>query len=264
MNFLFKPLLYLYSFFSFLQRKVFIKNISRDDLVLDVGSGDKPFWRADVIVDKYPKDNKQRISGSIIFDKRKLFIKADVEDLPFKDKAFDFVFCSHLLEHVENPTKALAEITRVGKRGYIEAPWAFLDSLEPLLSHLWFCELDGGTLVFERRRKERKSPPKNTEKLDKRFSVKFLLQSFLTRDFTFGFICFYWERNVNFRVKEADKEPYVYKCNKELTDRENFSKRLTFGFHKLFYAIFYMIVTSLFYQEKDVKESKILKQRKND
>lgn len=261
MNFLFKLLIYFYSFFSFLQRKVFIKNISRDDLVLDIGSGDKPFWRADVVVDKYPEDNKQRISGSIILDKRKLFIKADIEDLPFKDKTFDFIFCSHLLEHVGNPTKALAEITRVGKRGYIEVPWALLDSLKSLPSHLWFCELEEGTLVFERRRNKKKVPPKNTEKLDQRFSVKFLLQSFLARDFTFGFICLYWERSVHFRVKETDKEQYVYKYNKESTERESFSKRLTFGFYKLFYIISYMIVTGLFYQEKDIKESKILKHK---
>ena len=129
MNVLFRIIAFSYSCIFFLRRKAFVKNIGKNDLVLDLGSGDKPFWRADVIVDKYLEDDRQRSSGPVLLDKNKLFIKADVENLPFKDKVFDFVYCSHLLEHVENPVKAINEITRVGKSGYIEVPRAFLELL---------------------------------------------------------------------------------------------------------------------------------------
>lgn len=37
----------------------------------------------------------------------------DVEDLPFADKFFDYVFCFECLEHVPNPVRALKELSRV-------------------------------------------------------------------------------------------------------------------------------------------------------
>lgn len=246
MNFLFKILIIFYSFVSFLRRKVFIKNISRDDLVLDVGSGDKPFWRADVIVDKYLEDDKQRASGSIIFDKRKLFVKTDVENLPFKDKAFDFVFCSHLLEHVENPAKAIKEITRVGKRGYLEVPRAFLDFLEPFSSHLWLCELEGEALVFKRREKERGFYLKSVEKFAKHFFAIPLFQYLLAKNLAIGFICLYWERRINFKIEQSEKKPYIYHENKGLAKGKNLSLTPSF----IFYKIFYIIMTAFFYKPR--------------
>ncbi|EKD87476.1 MAG: Methyltransferase type 11, partial [uncultured bacterium] len=112
MNIFFQLLNIIYAVLSFFRRKVFLLNIKPDDLVLDIGSGDKPFWRADVFVDLYTEDDQQRFSGEMVYDKRKIFINANVEKLPFADKSFDFVFCSHLLEHVEHPDRAIAEITR--------------------------------------------------------------------------------------------------------------------------------------------------------
>jgi len=37
--------------------------------------------------------------------------------MPFPDKSFDFVYCAHVLEHVDDPIRACREIMRVGKRG---------------------------------------------------------------------------------------------------------------------------------------------------
>jgi SAM-dependent methyltransferase len=51
-------------------------------------------------------------------------IEADVCDLPFNDEVFDVVLCSHVLEHVENDRRALAELQRVMKRG----GWAVFQS----------------------------------------------------------------------------------------------------------------------------------------
>lgn len=41
--------------------------------------------------------------------------QAFAEDLPFNDKEFDVVFCSHVLEHVNDEAKSLQEINRVLK-----------------------------------------------------------------------------------------------------------------------------------------------------
>jgi len=47
------------------------------------------------------------------------FVQADIESLPFKDKSFDLVICSEVLEHLVNPSKALGEIKRVTKKTFI-------------------------------------------------------------------------------------------------------------------------------------------------
>lgn len=44
-------------------------------------------------------------------------IKADILDLPFEDNTFDIVFCNHVLEHIEDDSKAMKELYRVMKSG---------------------------------------------------------------------------------------------------------------------------------------------------
>ena len=39
--------------------------------------------------------------------------QVDLQNLPFKDATYDFVFASHVLEHVPNDTKAIQEIRRI-------------------------------------------------------------------------------------------------------------------------------------------------------
>lgn len=45
-----------------------------------------------------------------------------MEDLPFEDKSFDTIICSHTLEHSKDIKKAVSEIQRVGKRAIIVVP----------------------------------------------------------------------------------------------------------------------------------------------
>ena len=44
-------------------------------------------------------------------------IKADIVNLPFNDNSFDVVFCNHVLEHIQDDTKAMKELFRVMKKG---------------------------------------------------------------------------------------------------------------------------------------------------
>ncbi len=46
-------------------------------------------------------------------------VKADILNLPFEDKLFDFVLCNHVLEHIEDDAKAMSELFRVLKPGGI-------------------------------------------------------------------------------------------------------------------------------------------------
>lgn len=110
--------------------------IGRKELVLDVGGGDNPHPRANIVVDKYPFNNYHRTRNLRIFKKQK-FVVANGENLPFMNKTFDHVICSHVLEHSKNPSAFLDEISRVGKKGYIETPSLIGEYLIPKKSHKW-------------------------------------------------------------------------------------------------------------------------------
>ena len=43
------------------------------------------------------------------------YLVASIDDLPFDDKSFDLVICTHTLEHLDTPKKALDEFMRVLK-----------------------------------------------------------------------------------------------------------------------------------------------------
>ncbi|CAL65394.1 class I SAM-dependent methyltransferase [Christiangramia forsetii] len=44
-------------------------------------------------------------------------VKADICDLPFENKSFDFILCNHVLEHIPNDKKAMEELYRILKPG---------------------------------------------------------------------------------------------------------------------------------------------------
>lgn len=134
---------------SFLRRRIAIP-VDSDAIVLDVGSGDKPHWRADVLLDRYvdAAHGGQRSGRAAARVSRPLF-DADAAAMPFADGVFDFVVCSHVLEHVPDPAAVIAEMTRVGRAGYIEVPEASSAKILDFPSHLWWVRLDGSTLAFE-------------------------------------------------------------------------------------------------------------------
>ncbi|HXT85222.1 MAG TPA: methyltransferase domain-containing protein, partial [Verrucomicrobiae bacterium] len=102
---------YFFLLTDFIDRKIIPGfKIKKQDLVIDIGSGDKPFWRGDVFLDNLNLDNKQRITGKDIIHNLGTFVNGDITKTKFKNKTFDFSFCSHLLEHVEHPDLAIKEI----------------------------------------------------------------------------------------------------------------------------------------------------------
>src|SRR4051812_40578122 len=127
--------------------------VGDDALVLDVGSGDKPSWRADVLLDRYLGDEyaAQRSGRGAARVTRPLF-NADAAAMPFADGAFDYTICSNLLEHVVDPASVLQELMRVSAAGYIEVPEASSAKIIDFPSHIWWCRLDETTapptLVF--------------------------------------------------------------------------------------------------------------------
>lgn len=121
--------------------------IRRGELVLDVGSGGGPNPRANVLCDKFVSDGVERHGNPLVTDRP--LVVGDVEHLPFADKAFDFVICSHVLEHVRDPATAINELQRVARRGYIETPSAEWEKLAGFPFHRWLVSRVDGRLVFQ-------------------------------------------------------------------------------------------------------------------
>lgn len=59
-------------------------------------------------------ENIEYLSADI--NSRKAMVKEDITNLSFKDDSFDIIFCSHVLEHIEDDIKAMKEIKRVLKQ----------------------------------------------------------------------------------------------------------------------------------------------------
>lgn len=68
--------------------------------------------------------------------------------MPFENREFDFVFCSHVLEHVEDPARACTELMRVGRRGYVECPRSWTEYVFSSQEHRWLVDAECGVLVF--------------------------------------------------------------------------------------------------------------------
>src|SRR5690242_16088892 len=120
-------------------------HIGENDLVLEIGSGDRPNPRSDVLVDRYIEDNTER-GGNLKIDRP--LVVADAHQLPFKDKSFDYVVCYHILEHMDDPAQFIREITRVGKRGWIQSPTEIAERLFHWSFHRWYVNLIDGKLVL--------------------------------------------------------------------------------------------------------------------
>jgi len=106
--------------------------VAAEALVLEVGSGGNPYPRSNVLLDAYV-ETRERHWVPLKSDRPTVLGFA--ETLPFKDKSFDFVIASHVLEHSTDPESFLRELQRVAKAGYIEVPDAFMERINPYRDH---------------------------------------------------------------------------------------------------------------------------------
>ena len=129
--------------------KNFINNILKDNPnwnILDVGCGYRANPYASVLADVKDLSN-------FYLDKK--FVKINDKDLPFKDKEFDFVIASHVIEHIDDFEFFIKELERISTQGYIELPTRLGDNLvfENKADHIWWCLYDdiNNKLVFSKK-----------------------------------------------------------------------------------------------------------------
>lgn len=185
-----------------------VLRIDDRERVLDAGGGHNPFRRADVIVDFDMRDGVHRDGGQVPEDLKDRYVVADIQALPFRDGAFDFIFCSHVLEHVPDPERACRELMRVGKRGYIETPRKWTELVAGYPSHRWLVELVDGELVFEERGFI--EAPYLSTLLHSVWKHGRLHDNALRHYLNVSCVQLYWERTFRFRVIRTGNGAFDY------------------------------------------------------
>ncbi len=177
--------------------------------ILDIGCGYTAHEKASVICDIQDLSN---------FYKNKEFVKLDDKTLPFKDKEFDFVIASHVIEHVEDVNFFIKELERVSSKGYIELPTSLEDNLvfENKNDHLWqmeFNDIDQKLLITERIQYiEPVITVSTAKKLSKYFRQSLILELF-------------WENSIEFEFEEKSNAKFE-KISRLALVRKFFSKIL--------------------------------------
>ena len=129
--------------------------------------------------------------------KNKKFVLVKGKDLPFKDNQFDFVFASHVIEHVEDVAYFIKEIQRISKKGYIELPSMLEDNIilsdNNIKDHKWFFQFDDVTNTLLAERKKQLIEP---------FITHGLLFESLRKNFRSSLVIeLYWERQIDYEFK---------------------------------------------------------------
>ena len=164
-------------------------------LVLEVGSGGSPYFRANVLVDAYA-ETRERHWAPFITDRPSVLGMG--EALPFRNKSFDFVIASHVLEHSADPESFLQELQRVAKAGYIETPDAFMERINPYWDHRSEVTVRDG--ILEVRKKSSWRPdPELVELYEERAKDLIAGSVIPSNPFTFH-TRFYWMDQIPYRI----------------------------------------------------------------
>jgi len=104
-----------------------LAQLPKDANVLELGSGSGALWVN--IADKIPANWNVTLSdlsqgmldaawrNLIVTGRNFKFEQIDAQSIPYKDETFDIVIANHMLYHVPDKSKAIAEIKRVLKAG---------------------------------------------------------------------------------------------------------------------------------------------------
>ena len=196
--------------------KKYIDNLLQNNItwnILDIGCGYNANKFAKVICDVQDLSN---------YYEDKKFIRLTEKKLPFKDKEFDFVVASHVMEHVEYIDFFIKELERVSKKGYIELPTKLEDNLvfENKKDHLWHMDFDDVENKLVVSKKVQYFEPvltvSTTKKLNEIFRTSLVLELI-------------WEDSINHIVNKSTEDTFKKISVLNLL-KKYFSKRLRMFF----------------------------------
>lgn len=130
-----------------------IKSIKPSDIVLEIGAGSDPHPRSNVFLEKRfaneEEANAQRGYADNKANQSKI-IYYDGGIFPFKDKEFDYVICSHVIEHIPKNELSLfiSELERISHKGYIEFPTIFYELICYPEVHIWMINFRDNKIYF--------------------------------------------------------------------------------------------------------------------
>ena len=152
--------------------------------ILDVGCGFRAHPKASIIAD---------VQDMSEFYKDRKFIKINEKKLPFKDKEFDFVISSHVIEHVEDFEFFIKELERISSKGYIELPSRLGDNLvfENKTDHKWWFLYDDIKNILLASKKNQLLEPFITVSLAK--NLEMIFRESLV-------IEIYWENKIDYKI----------------------------------------------------------------
>ncbi len=132
------------------------------------------------------------------FYKNKKFVLVKGKDLPFKDNEFDFVFASHVIEHVEDVSYFIEELQRISKKGYIELPSMLEDNIilseNNIIDHKWFFKFDDVNQILLAEKKRQLIEP---------FITHGVLFGSLRKNFRSSLVLeLYWEDKIDYKFEK--------------------------------------------------------------
>ena len=184
------------------------KNI--DWKILDIGCGYRANKYASVIADVLDLSD---------FYKEKRFIKINEKRLPFKDKEFDFVIASHVIEHVEDFEFFLKELERISTKGYIELPTRLGDNLvfENKTDHIWWFNYDDNNNLITASKRNQLIDPFITVSMAKIFE-KIFRESLV--------IELAWEEIIEYKIDNQIRQENFKKISFMKLIKKYFSKKI--------------------------------------
>ena len=178
--------------------------------ILDIGCGYRAHKNASIVAD---------IQNFSDYYKDRKFVQIKEKKLPFKDKEFNFVITSHVIEHVADFEFFIKELERVSSKGYIELPTRLGDNLvfENQNDHVWWFSFDDTTNKLAASKKNQLIEPfitvSTAKILEKIFRESLVIE--------LG-----WEEKIDYKIDNNIKQENFKKISFVKLIKKYFSKKI--------------------------------------